>query len=223
MSASFFQGLGDFPIAVVIFAGVALFLVLRLRSILGRRVGFEKPPVPRDLRAGLGPVIEGRASPVMAARNVPDPQSALGERLMSIVKRDAVFDPPKFLLQAEANFRAIVTAFAAGDRAALRPLLTDPVFTSFDSALATRESAQETQQTDIKSINAATIEDAQLVGDLAAVIVRFSSDQIAVTRNTAGETVGGTEAVLEHVDLWTFERNLKSKDNTWRLAAARNG
>jgi predicted lipid-binding transport protein (Tim44 family) len=197
--------------------------VLRLRSILGRRVGFEKPPAPRELRGASGPLIDGKATTISPPRNVPDPQSALGERLMSIVKRDAVFDPPKFLVQAEANFRAIVTAFAAGDRETLKSLLTDQVFETFESAITAREAAQETQQTEIKSVHATTIEDAQLIGDHAAVIVRFASDQVSVTRNQAGETIHGTEAVTELVDLWTFERNLKTKDNTWRLAAARNG
>ncbi len=223
MSSTILQDWGDFPIAVVIFAGIAIFLVLRLRSILGRRVGFEKPAIPRDMRGGMGPVIDGKASLISPSRTVPDPQSALGERLMSIVKRDAVFDPPKFLIQAEANFRAIVTAFAAGDRTALKPLLTDQVYETFDSAITARETAKETQKTEIKSVHSATIEDAQLIGDHAAVIVRLASDQISVTLNEAGEPVSGTDALTELVDLWTFERNLKAKDNTWRLAAARNG
>jgi len=222
MSATVLQDWGDFPVAVVIFAGIAVFLILRLRSILGRRVGFEKPPLPRDLRAGLGPLIDGQATNI-SARTVPDPQSALGERLMAIVKRDSVFDPPKFLIQAEANFRAIVTAFAAGDRAALKPLLTPQVYETFAAAITAREAANQTQKTEIKSVHSATIEDAQLIGDQAAVIVRLASDQVSVTLDEAGTPVHGSEAVTELVDLWTFERNLKTKDPTWRLAASRNG
>ena len=116
MQASALQGLGDFPIALIIFAGIAIFLVLRLRSVLGKRVGFEKPPVPQGQMPGFGgPIIEGQALPPQTGRSVPDPRSALGERLMQIVNRDPNFDPPKFLNGAETAFRMVVTAFAAGD------------------------------------------------------------------------------------------------------------
>ena len=224
MQPNIFQGLGDFPVALVIFAAVAVFLVLRLRSVLGKRVGFEKPPVPPGQMPGFnnGPIIEGRALPPEASRAVPDPRSPLGERLMQIVNRDAQFDPPKFLDQAETAFRMIVTAFAAGDRPTLQNLLTDSVFQTFDAAITARAAANQRQRTDIKAILSATIEDAQLVGDQAAVIVRFTSDQVNVPLDATGTPLG-TEAVTELTDLWTFERNLKNREPTWRLASARNG
>ena len=225
MQANLLQNLGDFPVAIVIFAGIAVFLLLRLRSVLGKRVGFEKPPFPPGQMPGFGggPIIEGRVSPPQLGRAVPDPRSALGERLMQIVNRDPQFDPPKFLGSVETNFRMIVTAFAAGDRATLKTLLSDPVCQTFEAAIAAREAAGERHRTEIKAVLSAVIEDAQLVGDQAAVIVRFTTDQINLTLDAAGNPVVGTEAVTEIVDLWTFERNLKSKDLTWRLAAARSG
>jgi len=211
--------LGSFPVAVVIFAGVALFLVLRLRSVLGKRVGFERPPLP----VGGGPMIEGRAAPVPPGRAVPDPRSPLGTRLMDIVNRDAQFDPPKFLTQAEANFRTIVSSFAAGDRSALQPLLNSTVYDTFTAAITAREAAGEKHRTEIKAIISAEIEDAQLVGDQAAIVVRFVSDQINLSLDSAGNPVVGTEAITELVDLWTFERSVKDRNPTWRLAAARSG
>ncbi len=225
MQANALQGLGDFPIGLVIFAGIAVFLVLRLRSVLGKRVGFEKPPLGAGQMPGFatGPIIEGRAPPPQTGRAVPDPRSALGERLMQIVNRDPNFDPPKFLNGAETAFRTIVTAFAAGDRATLQSLLSDSVYQTFAAAIATREAANERHRTEIKTINAAVIEDAQLLGDLAAVIVRFTSDQVNLTMDSSNRPMVGTEAVTEIVDLWTFERDLKSKDLVWRLAAARSG
>ena len=225
MQASALQGLGSFPIALIIFAGIALFLVLRLRSVLGKRVGFEKPPIPPGQMPGFGngPVIEGQALPPQTGRPVPDPRSALGERLMQIVNRDPNFDPPKFLNGAETAFRMVVTAFAAGDRATLKSLLSDSVYHTFDAAITGREAANERHRTEIKAILSAVIEDAELLGDQAAIIVRFTSDQVNLTLDAAGNPVIGTEAVTELVDLWTFERNLKSKDLTWRLSAARSG
>jgi predicted lipid-binding transport protein (Tim44 family) len=219
------QGLGDFPIALIIFAGIALFLILRLRSVLGKRVGFEKPPIPTGQMRnfGNGPILDGQALPAQQGRPVPDPRSALGERLMQIVNRTPDFDPPKFLTHAENVFRMIVTAFAAGDRATLQNLLNDSVYQTFNAAISEREAANERHRTEIKAIRSAVIEDAELLGDQAAVIVRFVSDQINVTLDPAGQPKAGTDAVTEIVDLWTFERQLKAKDPTWRLAAARSG
>ncbi|WP_298284624.1 Tim44/TimA family putative adaptor protein [Acidocella sp.] len=213
--------MGGFPIALVLFAGIALFLVLRLRGVLGRRVGFERPPLPQQARPP-GPVIEGEPSQP-AGRAVPDPRSPLGAKLMQIVNRDPHFDPPVFLAQAEASFRAIVTGFAAGDRAALKPLLAEHVYQTFAAAIAAREAAHERHRTEIKAILTAAIEDAQLAGDLAAVVVRFVSDQVNVTLDATGTPLQGSEAVTEITDLWTFEHDLKSPAPTWRLAATRMG
>jgi len=229
VQTSIFQNGSGFGIGLVLFGAIALFLVLRLRSVLGKRVGFEKPPVPPGQMPGFGappagaPIIDGKALPAQTGRPVPDPHSALGERLMRIVNADPHFDPPKFLEGAETAFRAIVTAFAAGDRATLKNLLNDNVYQTFDSAIAAREAAGERHRTEIKSILSAVIEDAELLGTQAAVIVRFTSDQVNVTLDSAGNPVTGTEAVTELVDLWTFEHVLGGKDPTWRLAAARSG
>jgi predicted lipid-binding transport protein (Tim44 family) len=147
----------------------------------------------------------------------------LGERLMQIVNADPHFDPPKFLNGAETAFRVIVTAFAAGDRASLKSNLTDHVYQTFDAAITAREAANERHRTEIKAITGADIEDAQLIGDLAAIIVRFASQQINVTLDAAGNPASGDTGIADIVDLWTFERRVKSADPSWRLAAARSG
>jgi len=227
VQTSVFQSGSGLQIGLVLFGAIAVFLVLRLRSVLGKRVGFERPPAPLPgpgQMAGFNaPVIEGQAVQVAPARPVPDPRSALGERLMRIVNADANFDPPKFLETAEQSFRAIVTAFAVGDRAVLKAQLNDSVYQTFEAAIAARETAGEKHRTEIKAILSAVIEDAEVMGSHAAVIVRFTSDQINLTLDGAGNPVTGTEAVTELVDLWTFERVLGSKDLAWRLAAARSG
>ncbi len=217
------QSLGGFPIALVIFAGIAIFLVLRLRSVLGKRVGFEKPPKPGAAPGFNAPVIEGQALPPAAAgRSIPDPHSELGQRLMQIVTRDPDFDPPQFLTQAESAFRSIVTAFAAGDRATLQSLLTAHVYETFEAAIAAREASGERQHTEIKSILSADIEDAQLTGDLAVVIVRFVSAQLNQRLDQAGTPIPGGAEQTNLSDLWTFERNLRGNDPVWRLSAARS-
>jgi predicted lipid-binding transport protein (Tim44 family) len=219
------NGGSGFPIDLVLFGLIAAFLVLRLRSILGRRTGFERtapPPGRVDLRAG--PVIEARAEPVPQpqARPLPGGDSPTGLVLAQMRAAEPGFDPQRFLDGAEQAFRLIVGAFAAGDRVALRPLLTDDTYRSFEGEIARREAAGETQRTEIRAVPGVSIEQAELRGRHAEIVVRFVSDQINVTSNASGEPVQGTDAVTELADLWTFERELGTRDPTWRLAAARS-
>src|SRR5579875_2443260 len=195
---------GSFPIDLVLFGMIAAFLVLRLRSILGRRTGYERPPqpvTPPDLRQG--PIIEGRAEPPPQAptRPLPDPASPVGQTLARMREIDRSFDAQRFLEGAEGAFRLIVANFAAGDRARLRPLLTEETFAGFESAIAAREAAGEAQRTEIRAITAATIEEAKLLGRIASITVRFVSDKINVTTGKDGHIVAGADAVTEIVDL----------------------
>ncbi|GAB0118302.1 Tim44/TimA family putative adaptor protein [Acidisoma sp. 7E03] len=232
---------GGFPVDLVLFGLIAAFLILRLRSILGRRTGFEGRPRPMqpfgfrgraDAQRGgkpakpeaRSPVIEGRAEPVAPrpVRPLPDPASPLGEQLRRLKSVDPGFEPQRFLEAAENTFRTIVTAFAAGDRVTLRSLLTDETYRAFETAIAAREAAEETQRTEIREISTAAIVAVELQGSLADVTIRFVTDQVNMTSNKDGQPVSGTDGITEMVDLWTFERDLALRDQTWRLAAARS-
>jgi len=218
---------GGFPIDLVLFGMIAAFLVLRLRSILGRRTGFERPPMqPPQAAPGIaaGPVIEGRAEPAppAIARPVPDPASPLGQTLARMHGIDRNFDPARFLDGAEKAFRMIVAAFAHGDRNTLRPLLSDETYRGFDQAITARESSGQQQVSEIRGMETVAIEDAGLRGTVADVTVRFVSDQISLTRDAQGHVMMGTDAVTEITDLWTFERDMGTPDPTWRLVGARS-
>ena len=218
-----------FPIDIILLALVAGFLVLRLRSVLGKRTGYERPPLPDQQSVGLrgpaSPVIDGIAEPVRAkpGRPIPPPHTEVGQAMARIAAADRSFDPVRFLDGAEAAFRRVVTAFAAGDLTTLRNLLTPTVFTTFEHAITMRAEAGETQQTDIKQIVEATIDEAEMLGDHAIIVVRFVSDQENFTRDRQGQIVAGTESMTEIIDLWSFERNVNATDPIWRLAAARSG
>ncbi len=217
----------SFPIDLLLFGMIAAFLVLRLRSILGRRTGFERsdagPVQVPGMGRPVGPVVDAKAEPVAPARPLPDPASPAGAELTRMRQVDRNFDSAHFLAGAEAAFRMIVGAFAAGDRVALRPLLGDETYRSFEQAIAAREEAGETQHSEIRAINQVAIEQAHLEGTLATITVRFVSDQIAETLDKNGRPVAGTDAVTEITDIWTFERDLAQSDPAWRLAAARSG
>lgn len=219
---------GGFPIDLVLFGMIAAFLVLRLRSILGKRTGFERqaPPVqPVPLRPANAPVIDAKAEPVPTTTTapMPDVSSPTGQALAQMRTLDRTFDPARFLAGAEQAFRMIVAAFAAGNRAALRPLLGDETYSAFEQAISSREKAGEVQVSEIKSMHALGIDAAELKGRVGAVTVRIVSDQVSYANDKNGRPVAGTDAVTEITDLWTFERDLSHQDPTWRLVAARSG
>lgn len=219
------MGSTGFPIDLVLFAMIAGFLVLRLRSILGRRTGFERPPQPYQPTAAAGaPTIDGRAEPVPAApsRILPDPASPDGQTIARMRSVDPGFDPARFLEGAEQAFRMIVEAYAAGNRETLRNLLADDTYRAFAASIEAREAAGQAQRTEIRDLHPATIEAADLRGTLASLTARFVSDQVNVTTGKDGQIVAGADAVTEIADVWTFERDLTSRDPSWRLVAARS-
>ena len=133
---------------------------------------------------------------------------------------DKRFDPAQFLTGAEAAFRVIVTAFGAGDRVRLHPLLTDETYAAFETAITAREDAKHTQRSEVRDIVEATITAASLAGKVATITVHFVSQQVNLTTGADGEPITGTDAVTEIADLWTFTRDLSEQDLAWRLAAA---
>jgi predicted lipid-binding transport protein (Tim44 family) len=224
---------GGFPLDLILFAMVAAFLVLRLRSVLGRRTGFERPPQPEPRPTGFDPrgartldgtVEEVRPAPAgSGARHVlPDPRTPVGQALGRIAAAERSFDPDGFLSGAEGAFRMIVTAFAAGDRQTLRALLSDDTYAGFEQAITAREQAGETQRTELRAVHELGIEAADLRGSTAEVTVRFVTDQVNMTTAGNGEVVAGSDAVTELTDIWTFQRDIGSSDPTWRLVATRS-
>jgi predicted lipid-binding transport protein (Tim44 family) len=218
---------GSFPIDLILFGMIAAFLVLRLRSILGRRTGFERQSPQFQPPSGPGaaaPIIEGQAEPAPAAitRNIPEPGSPIGQTLAQMQAIDHGFDPSAFLAGAEKAFRIIVTAFAAGDLGTLRGLLSEETYRAFDQAISARGAASQTQVSTIHGIQSASIDGAELHDAVASIAVRFVSDQTSFTRDAAGHLVNGTDAVTEITDIWTFERNLSTQDPVWRLVSARS-
>ncbi len=218
-------------VEIILLAMVAGFLVLRLRSVLGRRQGFERPPRPEGRSAGYdprgarpgadgAPEDAAPAVPTVASgarRVIPDRRTPAGQALARIAGVDANFDPSRFLDGAEAAFRMIVQAFAASDRGTLRNLLSDDAYAGFAKVLDAREAAGERQRTELRAVNEVGIEAADLRGTVADITVRFVTDQINMTIGRDGDVVSGSDAVTELTDLWTFQRDLTSADPTWKL------
>jgi predicted lipid-binding transport protein (Tim44 family) len=217
------MGAGGFPIDLVLFGMIAAFLVLRLRSILGKKTGLEASQGPaRPANRPAGPVIDAVAEPpVVPGHKIPDPSSPIGQTLTRMARVDANFTPQRFLGGAEAAFVLIVSKFAGGDRDALRPLLSPETYASFEAAITAREQAGESQTSEVRAIPEASIEAASLTGTVAEITVRFTSDQVNQVLDRDGRHVSGTDAVTELHDEWLFGRDLSKSDPAWRLLQAR--
>ena len=208
------DGGGSQVIEILIFAAIAVFLVFRLRSVLGRRTGLEqrRELVPPPAAKPVGPA------------TVPPPRAngaaASPSGLAAIKSADAGFEEGAFLNGARGAFQIIVNAFAAGDTTALQPLLSKDVYDRFAEAINARRAANEKLQTTLVAIKAAELQEATIEGSTALITVKFVSDQTNVTRAADGKIVDGDpERVVEHVDFWTFARPLRSRDPNWTLVA----
>ncbi len=225
------MGGGTVFIEILIFAMIAAFLVYRLRSVLGRRHGEERqrpnPYTPQPNRQnGTMPDnvvhLPDRARvPAEEAARDDEPQS-LAASIDRIRSADPSFEEKGFVQGATAAFRMIVEAFAAGDTATLRPLLSDDVYDNFAAAIRERQKAGEALETNIHAVKDADVIEARLDGRTAFVTVKFVSDQMNVTRNREGEVIAGdADAVEEVIDIWTFGRNTRSRDPNWLLVETR--
>jgi len=140
--------------------------------------------------------------------------------LDAIFKAQPDFDVGHFLSGAKAAYEMIVTAFAEGDRKTLKNLLGKEVFDGFAQAIADRENRGETMESRFVAIEKTDITAAEVKGSAAQVTVRFVSQLVSVTRNSAGETVDGSPNGLTDVtDIWTFARDIGARDPNWKLVA----
>jgi predicted lipid-binding transport protein (Tim44 family) len=233
-----------FDIYTIIFLALAIFIFARLRNVLGQRTGRERPPydpysardtakapATRDKVVSLPNRAEtpGRAeheATVPAAdrwTGVAVIGTSAASGLEAIAKADPEFDARHFLSGAKTAYEMIVTAFAEGDRRTLKNLLARDVFDGFASAIVDRENRGETMESRFVAIEKAEIIGAELKGKSAQITIRFVSQLISATRNRNGEVVDGSpDRVTDVTDIWTFAREIGSRDPNWKLIATEN-
>lgn len=223
-------------IYTIIFLALALFIFIRLRSVLGQRTGRERPPFnmsPRDAarpqgndkviplpnRVPAGTALEPEPAPDRWG-DLAEAGSPLARGLDAIAAADRSFDPKTFLSGARAAYEMIVTAFAAGDRRTLKSLLAKDVYDSFVAAIADRETRGETVDSKFVSIDKTEIAQAEVKDGAAQLTIRFVSQLITATRDKAGAVIDGSpDQVTDVTDMWTFARDVNSRDPNWKLIA----
>ena len=146
--------------------------------------------------------------------------TGLAKGLVDIVRADLSFDPDQFLKGAKAAYEIIVTAFAEGNRKTLKDLLSRDVYDGFSGAIGDRESRNEQIDQSFVGIKSADIVEAELKNGMAQLTIKFVSELISATRDKAGEVIAGDpKRIKEVTDIWTFAREVASRNPNWRLIA----
>ena len=234
-----------FDIYTLLFLVLAVVIFIRLRNVLGRRTGNERPPYdpytsPEAKRAGAPdanePVValpRGRSARAPVEASGPSMKdieerlerhaskdSPLGRSLTALMRADPGFDPGQFLDGAKGAYEMVVTAFAEGDDATLKLLLGDDVFDGFERAIRERETRGEKLESNLVGIDKADIIESEVKARTAYVTVKFVSELVSVTRDAEGDVVeGDPKKVREVTDIWTFARDIGSKNPNWKLVA----
>lgn len=233
----------SFDLTTLIFLALAVFVIWRLRSVLGQKTGAERSPFKPVDRSQTEPTArtEGdnvvrlpgadRVQPDRTAkpeprdwRGIAEPGSAIAQGLEAVVQVEPNFDPRAFVEGARSAYEAIVIAFAKGDRKTLRSLLSREVCEGFEREIDAREGRREVVETTFVSLDKAEIVAVDVKNRVAQVTVQFLSHLITATRNASGQVVDGSaETVVEVPDVWTFARTLGSRDPNWQLVATEAG
>ncbi|MBL8599495.1 MAG: Tim44 domain-containing protein [Devosia sp.] len=229
----------DIPTLIVI--GVAIFVLFRLRQVLGTRTGTERTPLQRAQQQGQKAANDEKVVPMRPAP-APQPMDNDAERralklgaeieqlsrgnaevasgLKAIADADPTFSPKAFLEGAKGAYEMIVTAFATGDRKTLKNLLEKDVYDGFERAIADREAAGRKVDFTFVGLPKVDISDADFDKRETRVAVRFNAEIVQATRDKDGTLIeGNADQVQTIADEWTFARNPKSRDPNWKLVA----
>lgn len=231
---------------------VAVIVILKLRSVLGRRTGDEEARVeryraerarkeasastdnvvalPRRERDTVTAAPAAEATQAEAEERIktyPSIETAARTGLIEIARLDPAFDPDTFIRGAKQAYEMIVTAFAEGNRKLLRDLLSRDVYDGFTGAITERETRGEQLDQSFVGIEKADILESEVKSGIASITVRFVSELISATRDKAGAIISGdTQRIKEVTDIWTFSRDISTArartDPNWRLIATQS-
>ncbi len=236
---------GNDLILTLVFLGLAVFVIVKLRSVLGTRTGFERPPeaIRREMEerqraaqpqdnivsfpngapnGARPPALPDQPEMTQAERwkGVAEAGTPLATGLDAILAADPDFNAREFVGGARGAYEMIVLAYSKGDRKTLKTFLAKDVFDGFAQAISDREGRGETAETTFVSIDKADLIAAEMRDKFAHVTVSFGSKIITAVRDKAGAVVDGSaDRIVDVNDIWTFARDTTSRDPNWKLVA----
>lgn len=230
----------DLPTLIAI--AVAIFVLFRLRSVLGTRTGNERPPVDRSRSAPADKKTAGEEETVVPLRpraaqpDLDDERrsrkldaeieqaakgnDALAAGLRAVAEADTSFTPKFFLDGAKQAYEMIVTAYAEGDRQTLKNLLDKDIYDSFARAISEREALGQKVDFTFVGLPKIAIVEAEYDKKNVSVTVDFHAEVVSATRDKDGTLVeGNADQVQTIADEWTFARNPKARDPNWKVVS----
>jgi predicted lipid-binding transport protein (Tim44 family) len=212
-------------IQLLVLAGIAIFLILRLRNVLGTREGFEKPRVvdqgPANRSSGPAfEVIEG--GPDLDITDHVPADSPAGKALARMKRIEPSFGVNDFLSGARGAYEMIVMGYERGDLAEIQPFLSEEIYESFVDGVAAREDKGLTIEADFVGLRETELVDATLDEDTkeAELTIRFVGELTSAVRDQAGDIVEGSlTEVKRQKDTWVFARIMGSDDPNWLLVS----
>lgn len=216
------EGLFD----ILIFAGIAAFVLFRLFNVLGRRTGNERPPpspMPGDAAREQDNVVPLPGLDQQPEDSLAGIDGPLKAGMAQIRLADNSFDPEQFLAGARSAFEMILDAFHKGELEKVRPFLDNDVYRSFSAAVTERENAENRRIIELVAINRCEAIEAEMKGRQARITIRFESDQTDILKDSEDRIVAGDPSTpVDVTDIWIFGRDTKSRDPNWQLVATRS-
>ena len=202
-------------IDILIFAVIAILLVLRLRSVLGQRTGYEEP---QDKQAKES-FADKPNTPISLTKPADESAKISGSGLDVLRRADHQFNENEFIQGATAAFNMILTAFAEGDQAQLKRLLSYELLQSFMQTIHDRTAAKETLEITVNDIREVSVLNVELIDSVASITVHFHTTQTRIARDEHSNVTDDSDTEpREFIDIWTFERDLTLADPNWKLA-----
>ncbi|MBM2575541.1 Tim44 domain-containing protein [Jannaschia sp. Os4] len=209
---------------LLVLAGIALFLIIRLKNVLGTRTGFEKPPVTgpapaRDVRRDFE-VIEGGPDTDITD-HVPDGSEA-AKALAAMKLAEPGFNVTEFVSGARGAYEMILMAFENGDLAEVQPFLSEEVYEAFLGVVAEREDKGLRVEANFIGVRETQLTDAEFdrATDEGQITIKFVGEMTSVVRDAEGEIVeGNPNEIKKSRDVWTFARTMGADDPNWKLVA----
>ena len=217
--------MADSVIQLLVLAGIALFLVIRLKGVLGTRTGFEKPPVAqaggrRDAVRRDFEVIEG--GPDRDITDHVDDGSPTAKALAAMKLAEPGFNVTEFVSGARQAYEMILMAFEKGDLAPVQPFLSEDVYEAFLGVVSDREDKGLRVDASFIGVRETTLTEAEFdrAAEEAQITIRFVGELTSVVRDKDGAIVeGDPNEIKKQRDVWTFARKMGTGDPNWKLVA----
>ncbi len=219
----------SFQYGDIIFLGiVAAFVLFRLRAMLGRNSGLDPREMWKNAARNVSQVknvpFSDRLSKKVSEEDIV-PQQLQGNQMVSaglkaIKAVDASFSTSDFLVGAKIAFEWVLEAFSKGDKDKLRMVLSEERFKHFSDEIDAHKNEDARRETTLVSVLATDITEVFLKGNMASVTIQFTTEQINIMRDKDNKVVGGDPSQIEKaIDVWTFERDVSSRDPNWKIVA----